>query len=71
MKKLKELFEVRKLALKNGSLMSTLSGSGSSFFNLVYANDAEELAKKLKNKFQNFKVEVLEFDNLGYYFIKS
>ena len=32
MKKMKELFSVRKIALENGALMSTLSGSGSSFF---------------------------------------
>jgi len=50
MKKLKELFGVRKIALKNGALMSTLSGSGSSFFSLTYEKDAKIiLALKLKN----------------------
>lgn len=71
MKKLKELFEVRDLALKSGALMSTLSGSGSSFFNLVYEKDANEIAKVLKTRFKSFRIEVLEFDNLGYYFLES
>jgi homoserine kinase len=66
MKKMKELFGVRKIALKNGALMSTLSGSGSSFFSLAYDKDAENLANKLKKSFQNFKIEVYDFDNIGF-----
>ena len=66
MKKMKELFGVRKIALQNGALMSTLSGSGSSFFSLTYEKNAESLANKLKNSFQNFKVEVYDFDNIGF-----
>jgi homoserine kinase len=46
--------------------MSTLSGSGSSFFSLSYEKDAESLANKLKKSFQNFKVEVYDFDNIGF-----
>jgi homoserine kinase len=36
MKQMPELFAVQKTALANGALMSTLSGSGSTFFNLAY-----------------------------------
>ena len=71
MKKLKELFGVRKIALKNGALMSTLSGSGSSFFSLVYEKDAHDLKDILKKSFPDFKVEVFDFDNIGFEIIKS
>ncbi|MBZ7950102.1 homoserine kinase [Campylobacter molothri] len=66
MKNLPELFEVQKFALENKALMSTLSGSGSSFFNLVYKEDANYLKQQLKQKFKNFKILVLEFDNKGF-----
>jgi homoserine kinase len=46
-------------------LMSTLSGSGSTFFNMVYDHDSENLATKLKQKFTEFDVKVLDFDNSG------
>lgn len=59
------LDEVRKQALYNGALMSTLSGSGSTIFNLCYADDQERLRKALSDRFRNFKVLALEFDNLG------
>ncbi|WP_458700830.1 homoserine kinase [Sulfurospirillum sp. 1307] len=71
MKKLKELFEVREIALKNGALMSTLSGSGSTFFNLVYEKDAKAVFEALKSRFENFRVEVLDFDNTGFKILKS
>jgi homoserine kinase len=71
MKKLRELFDVRKIALNNGALMSTLSGSGSSFFNLVYEKDANSLAQKLKNSFKSFKIDVFDFDNTGFEIIES
>lgn len=71
MKKLKELFDVRKVAFENGALMSTLSGSGSSFFNLVYAKDALKVTEALKNNFENFRVESFNFDNIGYKIIES
>ena len=45
MKMMPELFDVQKTALKNGALMSTLSGSGSTFFSLTYEKDAEKIAK--------------------------
>jgi homoserine kinase len=60
MKQMKELFEVRDIALKSGALMSTLSGSGSSFFNLVKAEDAPKVATALKNAFGMFRVEIFE-----------
>ncbi len=66
MKKMKELFNVRKIALKNGALMSTLSGSGSSFFSLVHEQDAEKLKNILGKSFPNFRVEVYDFDNIGF-----
>ena len=65
MKTLPELFAVQKLAIDNGALMSTLSGSGSTFFNMVYAEDANKLAQKLRNRFGDFRVMELDFDNDG------
>ncbi len=59
------LYGVQKLALENGALMSTLSGSGSSFFNLCYAEEARHLHKKLQEKYYNFRVLTLDFDNQG------
>jgi homoserine kinase len=70
MKKLKELFKVRQIALDNRALMSTLSGSGSTFFNLCYKKDALHLEKTLKEAFLAYRVETLEFDNHGYEIIK-
>jgi len=71
MKQMKELFEVRDIALKSGALMSTLSGSGSSFFNLVKAEDASKVATALKNAFGMFRVEIFELDNHGFEIVKS
>lgn len=71
MKRMNELFNVRKIALHNGALMSTLSGSGSSFFNIVYAKDAKNLVEKLKTSFETFRVESFDFDNIGYKIIES
>ncbi len=66
MNSLRELYQVQKIALLNGALMSTLSGSGSSFFNMVYEDDAEFLKDKLKQSFPRFRVEVYDFNNSGY-----
>lgn len=71
MKQMKELFEVRDIALKSGALMSTLSGSGSSFFNLVKSEDALKVATALKNSFEMFRVEIFELDNHGFQIVKS
>jgi len=65
MKMIPELFDVQKLALKNGALMSTLSGSGSTFFNLVYEKDADKMAKALSTRFPQFRVFTLPLDNNG------
>lgn len=59
------LKEVQRFALSNGALMSTLSGSGSTIFNLCYADDKAKLAKKLSERFGEFRVLALDFDNLG------
>lgn len=59
------LFSVRKEAMKNGALMSVLSGSGSSFLNICYRDDAPKVATALAKKFSDFRVLELEFDNNG------
>lgn len=65
MKMMPELFEVQKVALKNGAIMSTLSGSGSTFFSLCYADDAEKIATILEKKFPKFRVFNKALDNYG------
>ena len=65
MKTMPELFSVQKLALESGALMSTLSGSGSTFFSLCYDKDANKMANKLKDKFPRFRVMCVDFDNIG------
>ncbi len=65
MKALPELFGVQKTAYESGALMSTLSGSGSTFFNMTYAEDAVMIANKLRMKFPEFEVKILDFDNDG------
>ncbi len=65
MKMIPELFDVQKLALKHGALMSTLSGSGSTFFNLAYDKDADKMAEILQARFPQFRVFVLSLDNNG------
>lgn len=59
------LFSVRKEAIKNGALMSVLSGSGSTFLNICYRDDAPKIASALAKKFGEFRVLELEFDNNG------
>ena len=71
MSALKELFEVRKVAYENGALMSTLSGSGSSFLNIAYKDDTKNLQDVLKSKFSDFRVEIFSFDNDGYEITQS
>ena len=65
MKMIPELFDVQKLALKHGALMSTLSGSGSTFFNLAYEKDADKMAEVLQARFPQFRVFTLSLDNSG------
>lgn len=70
MRAIPELFEVQKRALENGALMSTLSGSGSSFFNLCKRDDSLELKNRLISLFPKFRVEIFDFDNEGAEFIE-
>lgn len=66
MRFLPQLFEVQKTALDSGALMSTLSGSGSSFFSLASDQDAaEKIARALAAQFPSFRVEIVEFDTQG------
>lgn len=65
MKQMPELFEVQKTALRYGSLMSTLSGSGSTLFSICFEDDVKRLEKALKNKFSHFRVFTTDFDNDG------
>ncbi|MBE0492540.1 MAG: homoserine kinase [Sulfurospirillum sp.] len=65
MQKLKELFEVRRVAMQAGVLMSTLSGSGSTMFNLCYEKESEAITEALQKSFPLFKVLSLGFDNTG------
>ena len=71
MKQLPELFDVREVALQEGALMSTLSGSGSSFFNIVKTEEAETIVMVLKNRFPLFRVEHFGFDNDGFVILES
>lgn len=66
MQSLPELFNVRKIAYENGALMSTLSGSGSTFLNIAHKSDAQILKDRLANNFKSFRVEILSFDNFGF-----
>jgi len=65
MSKMEELFAVQKCAYENGALLSTLSGSGSTFFNIVYKDDVEKVLKSLKFKFPQFRIESFDFNNIG------
>jgi homoserine kinase len=65
MKLVPDLFKVREIALREGALMSTLSGSGSTFFNLAYKDDAYSIYSSLRDNFKDFNVKILNFDNLG------
>ncbi|MEA1913985.1 MAG: homoserine kinase [Campylobacterota bacterium] len=65
MKQMPELFAVQKTALRHGALMSTLSGSGSTFLNICMSRDSEKLQEKLSSEFPHFKVLTLGFDNIG------
>ena len=65
MRAMPELFELQKLALESGALMSTLSGSGSTFFSMSEEQHAQKLADVIKGRFGAFDVRVLDFDNKG------
>ena len=65
MKQMPELFAVQKVAFRNGALMSTLSGSGSTFFNIVMNDDLKDLVNALKENFPQFRVVTCDFNNTG------
>jgi homoserine kinase len=65
MKQMPELFDVQKTSLRSGSLMSTLSGSGSTLFSICYKDDAQKIEAELKKKFPHFRVLSCNFDNDG------
>jgi len=65
MKMMPELIEVQKTALNHGALMSTLSGSGSTFFSLCYEDDATTIASILQKQFPHFRVMIRGLDNYG------
>lgn len=71
MKNYEILFEVQKTALENKAILSTLSGSGSTFFNIAYKDEAKYLYNKLKDKFKHFEVKILEFDNKGFEILQN
>ena len=48
-----------KTALKEGALMSTLSGSGSTLFSMAYVDDCKNLEKALKLRFLILKYLLL------------
>ncbi len=65
MSRMPELFDIQAIALEHGALMSTLSGSGSSFFSMATQDEASVIAKALSSKFPHFRTEILSFDNEG------
>ncbi len=65
MKQMPELFSVQKIALNSGAYMSTLSGSGSTFFNLVHEKEVKRLVSNLRENFSHFRVFSCDFDNDG------
>lgn len=71
MKQMRELFDVKRIALEEGALMSTLSGSGSSFFNLVKHEESQNLCRVLKHHFPLFRVEAFAFNNDGFTIMES
>lgn len=66
MQALPQLFNARKIAYENGALLSTLSGSGSTFFNLCFKDDALRISKALQNEFNTYKILICELNNTGY-----
>lgn len=65
MKMLPELFAIQKTAYEQGALMSTLSGSGSTFFSMVYDEDAPKLHDIFEKQYPDYVVKTLDFDNHG------
>lgn len=63
-----ELFDIQNISLENGALMSTLSGSGSSFLTLCYEEDSFRIFTKLRNSFPKFRVLLSSLTNYGIIF---
>ncbi|PAF45328.1 homoserine kinase [Helicobacter sp. 11S02629-2] len=59
------LFDIVNASYDAGSLMSTLSGSGSSIFSLCYEDDASAICAKLQSRFSKYRVFDVAFDNDG------
>lgn len=59
------LFAVQKCALENGAILSTLSGSGSSFLSLCLEDDTKRLFDALSAKFGKLRVVEMGLDNEG------
>ena len=55
----------QKTAYEQGALMSTLSGSGSTFFSMVYDEDARKLNELFSKQYPDYRVKTLDFDNHG------
>lgn len=68
MNSIPELFDIQNISLDNGALMSTLSGSGSSFLTLCYEEDSFRISKELRNSFPNFRVLLSSLTNYGIIF---
>ncbi|GHS89065.1 homoserine kinase [Campylobacterota bacterium] len=69
---LPQLFDVQRRSFELGALMSTLSGSGSSFFSLAaHDDDAKKIASGLRANFPDFRTEIFELDNRGARFQES
>lgn len=66
MKNMPILFDIQKISLEAGSLMSTLSGSGSSVFSLVHRGETERVVEHLRKRFNKMRIEVMDFDNEGF-----
>lgn len=71
MQALSELFDVRRVAYEEGALLSSLSGSGSSFLNLVCDKHSNNLLNVLKTAFSKFEVIKLGLDNDGFTILES
>ena len=65
MKNFPILFKIQSIALQNGALLSTLSGSGSSILSICHAQSSKHLAQILSQHFPKYKVLELGFDNEG------
>lgn len=59
------LFDIRKESLRSGALMSTLSGSGPTIFNLSFKKSTDYIYRNIQNKFEDINVIKTKIDNKG------